>query len=104
MWLFLKSFVFLTLVSQISGQRGSSRSRSKSNRNNNNNNNLDYVEECPERFGFYADAVQCDRYYECKDGQVRKYRVLHTFTERYFLHNCVKMSVGKIKQGNSKIY
>ena len=31
----------------------------------------DYTDECPTRFGFYADAVQCDRYYECKDGEVR---------------------------------
>ena len=33
----------------------------------------DYVDECPEPNGFYADAVQCDRYYECKDSVVRKY-------------------------------
>ncbi len=32
----------------------------------------DFVEECPEKFGFYADAVQCDRYYECKEGEVRQ--------------------------------
>lgn len=31
----------------------------------------DLVEECPEKFGFYADAVQCDRYYECQEGQVK---------------------------------
>ena len=30
----------------------------------------DYVDECPEANGFFADAVQCDRYYECKNGQV----------------------------------
>ena len=30
----------------------------------------EYVEECPEENGFFADAVQCDRYYECKNGQV----------------------------------
>lgn len=35
-----------------------------------NGQDVGYVEECPEKFGFYADAVQCDRYYECKDGQV----------------------------------
>ena len=33
--------------------------------------NVDYVEECPVENGFFADAVQCDRYYECKDGVVR---------------------------------
>ena len=33
--------------------------------------NVDYVEECPVQNGFFADAVQCDRYYECKDGEVR---------------------------------
>ena len=32
---------------------------------------VDYVEECPVENGFFADAVQCDRYYECRDGQVR---------------------------------
>ncbi len=31
---------------------------------------VDYTDECPEEFGFYADAVQCDRYYECKNGEV----------------------------------
>jgi hypothetical protein len=30
----------------------------------------DYVDECPDLNGFYADAVQCDRYYECKNGEV----------------------------------
>jgi len=30
----------------------------------------DYVDECPEANGFFADAVQCDRYYECKNGQI----------------------------------
>eukprot|EP00096_Caligus_rogercresseyi_P015433 TRINITY_DN786_c0_g1_i1.p1 TRINITY_DN786_c0_g1~~TRINITY_DN786_c0_g1_i1.p1 ORF type:complete len:437 (-),score=56.34 TRINITY_DN786_c0_g1_i1:94-1404(-) len=28
------------------------------------------AEECPEANGFYADSQQCDRYYECKDGQI----------------------------------
>ena len=30
----------------------------------------DYVDECPVQNGLFADAVQCDRYYECKDGEV----------------------------------
>ena len=30
----------------------------------------DYVSECPEENGFFADALQCDRYYECSDGEV----------------------------------
>ena len=30
----------------------------------------DYTDTCPDKNGFFADAVQCDRYYECKDGQV----------------------------------
>ena len=30
----------------------------------------DYVSECPEENGFFADALQCDRYYECRDGEV----------------------------------
>ena len=34
----------------------------------------DYVDECPEPNGFYADAVQCDRYYECKDSVVGNYK------------------------------
>ena len=32
---------------------------------------VDYVDECPVLNGFFADAVQCDRYYECKNGEVR---------------------------------
>ena len=35
----------------------------------------DYVDECPEPNGFYADAVQCDRYYECKNSQVSNLRL-----------------------------
>ena len=30
----------------------------------------DYVSECPEENGFFADALQCDRYYQCEDGEV----------------------------------
>ena len=30
----------------------------------------DYVSECPEDNGTFADALQCDRYYECQDGEV----------------------------------
>ena len=30
----------------------------------------DYTDECPVDNGFFADALQCDRYYECKDGVV----------------------------------
>ena len=33
----------------------------------------DYVSECPAENGFFADALQCDRYYECSDGEVREY-------------------------------
>ena len=28
------------------------------------------MSECPTDNGFFADALQCDRYYECKDGEV----------------------------------
>ncbi len=38
---------------------------------------VDYTDECPESFGFYADAVQCDRYYECKDGEVSECWSMH---------------------------
>lgn len=31
---------------------------------------VDYVDECPEENGVFADAVYCDKYYECKDGVV----------------------------------
>ncbi|TRY81198.1 hypothetical protein TCAL_15553, partial [Tigriopus californicus] len=30
----------------------------------------DYTDECPVDNGFFADAVQCDRYYECKNGEI----------------------------------
>ena len=35
----------------------------------------DYVSECPAENGFFADALQCDRYYECQDGEVGTYKV-----------------------------
>ena len=35
----------------------------------------DYVSECPAENGFFADALQCDRYYECQDGEVGTHRV-----------------------------
>ena len=37
----------------------------------------DYVDECPEANGFFADAVQCDRYYECKNGQVSLHTIVY---------------------------
>jgi len=33
----------------------------------------DYVSECPEPNGLFADAVQCDKYYECKNGTVSEH-------------------------------
>ncbi|XP_025831507.1 protein obstructor-E [Agrilus planipennis] len=27
-------------------------------------------DECPEPYGYFADVEQCDKYYECKDGQI----------------------------------
>jgi len=33
----------------------------------------DYVSECPEENGYFADALQCDRYYECRDGEVSEH-------------------------------
>lgn len=30
----------------------------------------DYETECPEKYGFFADAFQCDRYYECHNWQI----------------------------------
>ncbi|XP_055703111.1 protein obstructor-E-like [Phlebotomus papatasi] len=28
------------------------------------------TDQCPEPFGFFADAEQCDKYYECNDGAI----------------------------------
>ena len=33
-----------------------------------------YASECPDAYGFYADATQCDKYYECHNW---------TITEKY---------------------
>lgn len=30
----------------------------------------DTSDQCPEPYGFFADAAQCDKYYECNDGQI----------------------------------
>ncbi|KAB0800397.1 hypothetical protein PPYR_06137 [Photinus pyralis] len=27
-------------------------------------------DQCPEPYGYFADVEQCDKYYECKDGQI----------------------------------
>ena len=42
----------------------------------------DYTDECPEKNGFFADAVQCDRYYECKNGQVNQSNCDNIIMER----------------------
>ena len=47
----------------------------------------DYTDECPEKNGFFADAVQCDRYYECKDGQVESF--YNCILDRYNLFTTV---------------
>lgn len=33
----------------------------------------DYETECPEKYGFFADAFQCDRYYECHNYQITEH-------------------------------
>ena len=38
----------------------------------------DYVSDCPGDNGFFANALQCDRYYECADGEVNTSDALHT--------------------------
>ena len=30
----------------------------------------DLTDECPEPNGYFADAYQCDKYYECRDGKI----------------------------------
>ena len=50
----------------------------------------DYVDECPTDFGFFADAVQCDRYYECKEGEVcniRNHIIQFIVNIKYILHS-----------------
>ncbi|XP_043211797.1 protein obstructor-E-like [Amphibalanus amphitrite] len=34
---------------------------------------VDYETECPEKYGFFADAFQCDRYYECHNYQITEH-------------------------------
>ena len=55
----------------------------------------DYVDECPEENGFFADAVQCDRYYECKNGQV-------TLSQVVDLLNLVVKRGGKLFMGGQE--
>ena len=52
----------------------------------------EYTDECPVENGFFADAVQCDRYYECKNGKVsglkplrRKKQELHNLHILFFV-------------------
>uniref|UniRef100_A0A8D8W031 Chitin-binding type-2 domain-containing protein n=1 Tax=Cacopsylla melanoneura TaxID=428564 RepID=A0A8D8W031_9HEMI len=30
------------------------------------------TDQCPEPNGYFADAYQCDKYYECKDGKIKE--------------------------------
>ena len=46
----------------------------------------DYVDECPVENGFFADAVQCDRYYECKNGEV-------SFVLLFYNYACILQGV-----------
>jgi hypothetical protein len=32
-------------------------------------------EDCPEKYGFFADADQCDKYHACQDGHIEGYQV-----------------------------
>ena len=52
----------------------------------------DYVSECPEENGYFADALQCDRYYECRDGEVT-YRKIENLTLNVLSNRCRNISV-----------
>lgn len=30
----------------------------------------DTTDQCPEPYGYFADAEQCDKYYQCSDGAI----------------------------------
>ena len=45
----------------------------------------DYVSDCPEDNGFFADALQCDRYYECTDGEVN---ILAIYQKHFSMISC----------------
>ncbi|XP_037079552.1 protein obstructor-E-like [Pollicipes pollicipes] len=60
---------------------------------------VDYDTECPEKYGFFADAFQCDRYYECHNYEITEHLcddglVFNDFSTQYgrcdFMHsvNC----------------
>ena len=52
----------------------------------------DYVSECPEENGYFADALQCDRYYECRDGEVTQ-RKIETSVLNVLSNRCRNISV-----------
>lgn len=37
--------------------------------NDDDNNDDELSDECPEPNGFFSDAEQCDKYYDCRDGK-----------------------------------
>lgn len=42
----------------------------KSSKSRNDSLEDETTDQCPEPNGYFADAEQCDKYYECRDGAI----------------------------------
>lgn len=42
----------------------------KSTQERKKDDDYEATDQCPEPYGYFADAEQCDKYYECKDGEI----------------------------------
>lgn len=62
-------FYFLALVSGQSSRK-SSGSRAAPKAKVEVVKSDDLTDECPEPNGYFADGFQCDKYYECIDGEI----------------------------------
>ncbi|XP_060526256.1 protein obstructor-E-like [Cylas formicarius] len=65
----LESIALLLCLLAAFASAASSSSRRNQGRNVEEDDALT-SDECPEPNGYFADAEQCDKYYECRDGQI----------------------------------
>lgn len=62
------------MVSQIPSRRERPKNRAKSTQRTTKappisvSDDDDSTDQCPEEYGYFADADQCDKYYACNNG------------------------------------
>ncbi|XP_065202204.1 protein obstructor-E-like [Planococcus citri] len=68
---FAAVFIYVQLVNGLAPRRAPSSVTPRTRPLKSSENVTEVLEgDCPESDGFFADAQQCDKYYECRDGKV----------------------------------